>query len=128
MPHRDSSYDRCVSPEDGRPIKLSVWVPLVDATLDNGCMYVLPKNCDALFDKPHDRFHMRPVEPPEKDGASFLGAAAANVKSRGERRQANGVPLSGAFGSAATRAGGIRRGLDGKPRTLGGKLRAARRC
>ena len=26
---------------------------------------------------------MRPVEPPEKDGASFLGAAAANVKSRG---------------------------------------------
>jgi len=57
QPHRDSSYDDSVD-EHGRPIKLSVWVPLVDATLDNGCMYVLPSNCDPLFDKPEHPEHM----------------------------------------------------------------------
>mmetsp|Transcript_32484 Transcript_32484/g.97256 ORF Transcript_32484/g.97256 Transcript_32484/m.97256 type:complete len:476 (-) Transcript_32484:51-1478(-) len=56
-PHRDSNYKDSVC-ADGSPIKLSVWLPLVDSTLDNGCMYVLPKNCDALFDKPSDRLHM----------------------------------------------------------------------
>ncbi len=73
LPHRDSSYDRCVACDgSGKPSKLSVWVPLVDATLDNGCMYVLPKNCDERFDKPWDRFHMRPVERVEEGEAALL--------------------------------------------------------
>jgi len=33
-PHRDGR---------NRPKRLSIWIPLTDATLENGCMYVLPK-------------------------------------------------------------------------------------
>jgi Phytanoyl-CoA dioxygenase (PhyH) len=32
----------CDSP--GRPNRLTLWIPLSDATLDNGCMYVVPNN------------------------------------------------------------------------------------
>jgi len=56
-PHRDSNHTGSNDAE-GNPVKLSVWVPLSDATLDNGCMYVLPKNCDELFDQPHHPQHM----------------------------------------------------------------------
>jgi hypothetical protein len=31
---------------DGSPLSVTVWLPLNDATLDNGCMYVLPKHLD----------------------------------------------------------------------------------
>src|SRR5437867_2041718 len=34
-PHRDGR---------NRPKRLSIWIPLTDATLENGCMYVLPKH------------------------------------------------------------------------------------
>lgn len=33
----------CVCSRSGRPVIMNVWVPITDATLDNGCMYVLPK-------------------------------------------------------------------------------------
>ena len=34
-PHADSRKDD----------RLTVWIPLTDATIDNGCMYVIPRNC-----------------------------------------------------------------------------------
>jgi hypothetical protein len=48
LPHRDYTYSES-NDEDGTPKMLSVWVPLDDATLDNGCMYVVPKWCDKEF-------------------------------------------------------------------------------
>lgn len=46
-PHRD----RLVSTEqaDGTPNSLSVWIPLTDATIANGCIYVLPSSLDKSF-------------------------------------------------------------------------------
>ena len=31
-------------------IRCSVWLPVTDATLDNGCMYVVPKEFDPEFE------------------------------------------------------------------------------
>ena len=56
-PHRDSPHG-ANHDSAGRPTQLNVWVPLTDATLTNGCMWVLPKNCDPLFDKPDHPQHM----------------------------------------------------------------------
>lgn len=39
-PHVDAADDPLEA--DGRPNVLTVWVPLTDATLENGCMYLLP--------------------------------------------------------------------------------------
>lgn len=44
-PHRD--HHRMLTPQpDGRPAFMSVWVPLVDVTPMNGCLYVVPTNRD----------------------------------------------------------------------------------
>merc|ERR1712194_121657 len=58
-PHRDCSYDACHT-EIGKPSALSVWIPLVHVTTDNGCMYVVPSEHDPLFDKSKDSRHMCP--------------------------------------------------------------------
>ncbi len=45
-PHRDDQFlDRAFG-EDGAPNLVSLWISLSDATVDNGCMYVLPKSFD----------------------------------------------------------------------------------
>lgn len=36
-----------------------MWLPVTDATLDNGCLYVLPKPADALWAEPSHPAHMR---------------------------------------------------------------------
>jgi len=56
-PHRDADFDDCNTP-DGKPEKLSVWVPLTACTNDNGCMYVIPKEADPLFSDIEHKFHM----------------------------------------------------------------------
>lgn len=38
VPHRDITFKNCHS-EDGSPDILSLWIPIVDVNLDNGCMY-----------------------------------------------------------------------------------------
>jgi len=48
-PHRDYEFSQC-NTEDGDPFILVIWMPVSDSTLDNGCMYVLPKDADADFD------------------------------------------------------------------------------
>lgn len=44
-PHRDLRDPRTLN-DDGSPRALSVWIPLTDATPDNGCMNVLPTRDD----------------------------------------------------------------------------------
>jgi hypothetical protein len=63
QPHRDFPYDQCHL-EDGSPSVVSVWIPFVKASLDNGCMYVVPRENDPLFDKPQDKYHLTPTQRP----------------------------------------------------------------
>jgi ectoine hydroxylase-related dioxygenase (phytanoyl-CoA dioxygenase family) len=50
VPHRDITYKNCHS-IDGSPDILSLWIPLVDVSTDNGCMMVIPRECDPQFDQ-----------------------------------------------------------------------------
>ena len=56
-PHRDLPHDQCILPS-GRPKIINIWVPLTEATLDNGCMHVLPRESDALWAAAADPAHM----------------------------------------------------------------------
>lgn len=51
VPHRDITFNNCHDPHDGSPHILSLWVPLVDVSLNNGCMFVIPRDCDPQFDR-----------------------------------------------------------------------------
>jgi hypothetical protein len=46
-PHRDKGYDTILP--NGLPRSLSIWIPLTDATIHNGCMYILPASRDRNF-------------------------------------------------------------------------------
>ena len=48
-PHRDITYSNCHSPVDGKPEILSIWIPVVDISTENGCMYVVPRERDPQF-------------------------------------------------------------------------------
>jgi Phytanoyl-CoA dioxygenase (PhyH) len=46
-PHRDNpTYPLA---DDGAPEAITLWLPLTDATLDNGCIYVVPAAWDVLY-------------------------------------------------------------------------------
>ncbi len=49
-PHRDYQGDSAIG--DDMLISLSLWVPLSDATPENGCMYVLPRSFERCYDSP----------------------------------------------------------------------------
>ena len=49
VPHRDAAYGVSHTP-DGRPSIVGVWIPVVDATLENGCMFVVPRERDRLYE------------------------------------------------------------------------------
>ena len=69
MPHRDFTYLQSLRKHDGAPQVLSVWLPLVDVSAENGCMMVVPRQLDAHFSKRFNYAHMRPALPPdEADG------------------------------------------------------------
>ncbi|HEX3917735.1 MAG TPA: phytanoyl-CoA dioxygenase family protein [Caulobacteraceae bacterium] len=46
-PHRDKGR-RALNP-DGSPVSLTIWIPLTEATPQNGCMYLLPANRDPVY-------------------------------------------------------------------------------
>ena len=50
-PHRDITYSNCHGAEDGKPDILSLWIPVVPVSTENGCMYVIPRENDPQFDK-----------------------------------------------------------------------------
>ena len=49
-PHRDYQGESAMG--DDMLISLSLWVPLCDATPENGCMYVLPRSFERWYDFP----------------------------------------------------------------------------
>jgi len=59
-PHRDYNFSES-NFADGSPKCLTVWIPVNDATLDNGCMYVVPKEFDAEYSLDGEYGHMRPA-------------------------------------------------------------------
>ena len=66
LPHRDYPYSEAFDSR-GRPAIVNVWVPITDATLDNGCMYVLPKEFDPLFHLPEHPLHLKCAIPGPRD-------------------------------------------------------------
>eukprot|EP00933_Yihiella_yeosuensis_P027717 TRINITY_DN21603_c0_g1_i1.p1 TRINITY_DN21603_c0_g1~~TRINITY_DN21603_c0_g1_i1.p1 ORF type:complete len:233 (-),score=45.54 TRINITY_DN21603_c0_g1_i1:436-1134(-) len=61
QPHRDKTYDKCHT-EGGKLRMVTTWVPLVPATMDNGCMYVLPAESDPVLSQPDHPSHKKPEE------------------------------------------------------------------
>lgn len=59
LPHRDFSASEALGDDGKTPQLLTVWIPVNDATLENGCMYVVPREFDENFDRPEDHGHMR---------------------------------------------------------------------
>lgn len=59
VPHRDNTYSASHT-VDGRPSILGIWIPCVDVNADNGCMYVVPRERDPLFENEADRTHRAP--------------------------------------------------------------------
>jgi hypothetical protein len=51
-PHRDRGH--IALRPDGRPLTLTTWIPLSEATPLNSCMYVLPANADPTYGTPRD--------------------------------------------------------------------------
>ena len=80
LPHRDysardawttTSDDRRLRGDDGEPTLLCVWFPLTDATLDTGCLHVLPRHVDRTWDDPDHPDHLRPAEREPGGGAAL---------------------------------------------------------
>ncbi len=73
--HRDCSAEtRFVSLDAGATLmSLSLWVPLSDATADNGCMVVLPKSAERAYDPPITE----PEQIPAQDGVLLPARAGA---------------------------------------------------
>jgi ectoine hydroxylase-related dioxygenase (phytanoyl-CoA dioxygenase family) len=51
-PHRDRG--RMALRPDGRPLTLTTWIPLSDATPLNSCMYVVPAHADPTYGTPRE--------------------------------------------------------------------------
>ncbi len=52
QPHRDLGF-RTLLP-DRRPMAMTFWLPLTEATPNNGCMYLLPADLDPNYGTPRD--------------------------------------------------------------------------
>lgn len=53
--HRDRSAGNVL--DDGMPLSLTIWIPLTNATIENGCMHVVPKYKDPNFSKLDYRYN-----------------------------------------------------------------------
>ena len=71
LPHRDFSFDEAHFP-DGAPRVCNVWMPLTDATVDNGCLWVVPREFDPMYDQPAHYDHARPATPAFEKGVTKL--------------------------------------------------------
>ena len=73
LPHRDFSYDEAHFPgPEGLPRVCNVWIPLTDATVDNGCLWVIPKEFDPMYAQPDHYDHSRPATPAFEKGVTKL--------------------------------------------------------
>lgn len=71
LPHRDYTYGDTYDAE-GKPQLLTVWVPVAEVTVDNGCMYVVPREFDANFERDDMQQHMLVQSTGWLAGKSFL--------------------------------------------------------
>eukprot|EP00571_Detonula_confervacea_P006938 CAMPEP_0172320740 /NCGR_PEP_ID=MMETSP1058-20130122/41285_1 /TAXON_ID=83371 /ORGANISM="Detonula confervacea, Strain CCMP 353" /LENGTH=779 /DNA_ID=CAMNT_0013036067 /DNA_START=84 /DNA_END=2423 /DNA_ORIENTATION=+ len=72
LPHRDYSAANSLYCEE-HPAVLTVWIPLNDATTENGCMYVVPKEFDADFSRRDDHHaHMNPATEVQRGSSSKI--------------------------------------------------------
>ena len=62
LPHRDHSSADCFDQLSGQPLLLSLWVPLTEVTADNGAMFVVPREADALLRQPNHPMHLLPFD------------------------------------------------------------------
>jgi hypothetical protein len=84
LPHRDySAADSLYREDEGKdclkdaasdhPAILNVWIPLNDATLDNGCMYVVPREFDEDFSRTDSHHaHMNPATEVQRGKSSKI--------------------------------------------------------
>ena len=77
LPHRDYPHDEATA-AGGEPQVLSCWIPLVDTTPDNGCLYILPRGADELWAEPAHPLHMRPAT--RADGRGLSAGACARTE------------------------------------------------
>ena len=81
LPHRDySAREAWADDADdalGSPNLLCVWMPVTDATLDSGCLYVVPRGSDARWNDPGHPDHLSPAEPEPGGGAAVHFPLAA---------------------------------------------------
>lgn len=56
-PHRDLGHFSLMA--NKRPKSLTMWLPLTDATTENGCMYVVPADRDKFYGTPRE--HESPI-------------------------------------------------------------------
>lgn len=71
LPHRDFSYNEAHFP-DGSARVLNVWIPLTDVTVDNGCLWVVPKEFDPMYTQSDHYDHSRPATPAFEKGVTKL--------------------------------------------------------
>jgi hypothetical protein len=88
VPHRDYScaeaWSRAARNEDvagdvGVPNLICTWLPLTDATLDTGCMHVVPRQSDRLWGDPDHPDHLKPAAR-ESDGGCALRFPVSAVR------------------------------------------------
>eukprot|EP01065_Artemidia_motanka_P046624 TRINITY_DN7103_c1_g1_i1.p1 TRINITY_DN7103_c1_g1~~TRINITY_DN7103_c1_g1_i1.p1 ORF type:complete len:348 (+),score=105.41 TRINITY_DN7103_c1_g1_i1:54-1097(+) len=74
LPHRDHLYDECFG-SDGLTT-VSLWHALTDVTCDSGCMFVVPRPSDSLFDNPQHPLHSMPYDYAMESAPTFSLADA----------------------------------------------------
>ncbi|GLQ05647.1 phytanoyl-CoA dioxygenase family protein [Sneathiella chinensis] len=74
-PHRDCSSETVFGAgADQILMSLSLWVPLDQATEENGCMYVVPRQQEALLQEPLTTDSLMPIATPlPADAGAVLG-------------------------------------------------------
>ena len=71
LPHRDYPASEAWNASADAPNLVSAWIPLTDATTDNGCMYVLPRRADASWADGSHPDHLAPATREEGGGTTL---------------------------------------------------------
>ncbi|MEM7143032.1 MAG: phytanoyl-CoA dioxygenase family protein [Actinomycetota bacterium] len=74
-PHRDDNLgDGWL--DDGRPAMITIWVALTEATIDNGCMYILPTDRDTNVP---DNLKVREIDRYDLPGIRAMPATPGSI-------------------------------------------------
>eukprot|EP00656_Telonema_subtile_P006122 TRINITY_DN12811_c0_g1_i1.p1 TRINITY_DN12811_c0_g1~~TRINITY_DN12811_c0_g1_i1.p1 ORF type:complete len:264 (+),score=64.80 TRINITY_DN12811_c0_g1_i1:170-961(+) len=95
IPRRQHSFNECHSEQGGGPTRLLSRVPLLDATVDNGAVYVVPKEFDDWFERSDAWEHSHCCQV-RADGVLELGFGIQSVRPL-ETRQGDVLVLDGSL-------------------------------